>query len=150
MWNKIVIKYGVILFLGLTIYFLLMRLAGLSDRYDFRMLNALIQIVVIYLAIQKYAETNRSAFTYLSGTVVGISTTVVGVIPFAMVQMVHLYLNTTFLEHIQQNAPVIGPYINPFSGGLIVFVEGLAVGLILSYICMRIVDLRISRQESST
>ncbi|NND34866.1 MAG: hypothetical protein HKN76_19930 [Saprospiraceae bacterium] len=143
MWNKIVIKYGIYFFLGLMIYYSIMQVLGLSDRYDFRMLNAIIQIAAVYYAIRTYAKERPQDFNYLSGTAIGINTSVVGVVPFAIFQMINLYVNAPLLQHIRESAPIVGPYVNPFSGGLIVFVEGLAVGIILSYICMRIVDLQL-------
>ncbi|NND34862.1 MAG: hypothetical protein HKN76_19910 [Saprospiraceae bacterium] len=144
MSNIIIVKHGTILFLALTTYFLVMHLLGLGERYDFRIFNAIIQIIVIYLAIRSYAKLHREQFTYLNGTLIGIKTTVWGIIPFAILQMFHLYLNQPLLEYIRENAPVVGPYVTPFSGGVIIFMEGLAVGLIVSYICMRIVDLKIT------
>ena len=142
MWNKIVIKHGVYLFFGLITYYLIMQMFGLSNRYDFRIFNAVIQVGVVYLAIKEYARSKPEDFNYLSGTAIGINTSVIGVIPFAIFQMINLYLSPQLLEFIRENAPVVGPYVNPFSGGLIVFVEGLAVGLVISYICMRVVDLQ--------
>jgi hypothetical protein len=142
MWNKIVIKHGIYLFIGLISYYLIMQVLGLSNRYDFRIFNAVIQVAVVYLAIRAYAEAKPENFNYLSGTVIGINTSVVGVIPFAIFQMINLYLSPQLLEFIRESAPVVGPYVNAFSGGLIVFVEGLAVGLVISYICMRVVDLQ--------
>jgi hypothetical protein len=147
MWNRIVLKYGIWFFTGLMVYYFLMQFLGLSTRYDFRIFNGVIQIVVVYLAIRTYASTKPQEFNYLTGTLIGINTSVVGVVPFAIFQMINLYLNTPLLEYIQQNAPVVGPYVNPFSGGLIVFMEGLAVGLIFSYICMRVVDLQLNASE---
>ncbi len=147
MWNKIVIKYGIWFFVGLMAYYLLMQFLGFGDRFDFRILNALIQIVVVYLAIRIYARTNREDFNYLSGTLVGLNTSIVGLIPFAIFQMINLYLNPSLVETIREIAPVVGPYINPVTGGLIVFSEGLAVGLVLSYICMRVVDLQINSEN---
>jgi len=147
MWNRIVFKYGAILFVGLLAYYLLMQLAGLSNRYDFRILNAVIQIGVLYAAIKAYAKSNPEDFNYLTGTVIGVNATVVGIIPFAIFQMFNLYFSPELLSTIRETAPVVGPYVNPFSGGLIVFVEGFAVGLIISYIAMRVVDLRLSRSD---
>ena len=146
MWNKIVIKYGILLFLGLMAYYLVMQLLGLSNRYDFRIFNAVIQVVVVYMAIKEYAKSKPDEFNYLSGTVIGINTSIAGVVPFAVFQMINLYMSPQLLEFIRENAPMIGPYVNPFSGGLIVFFEGLAVGLVLSYICMRVVDLQNNEQ----
>lgn len=147
MWNKIVLKYGVWFFTGLVVYYFLMNFLGMSNRYDFRIFNGVIQIVVVYLAIRSYARTKPQEFDYLTGTLIGINTSIAGVVPFAIFQMVNLYLNTPLLEYIQHHAPVVGPYVNPFSGGLIVFMEGLAVGVIFSYICMRVVDLQLKPSE---
>ncbi len=150
MIDKNVLKHGAMLFVGLLTYFLLMRLLGLTDRYDFRIFNGVIQIAIVYLAIRSYAKKKPAEFGYLSGTMTGILTSLVGVAPFAFFQMVYLYLDAPFLETIRESAPVVGPYVNPFSGGIIVFVEGMAVGLILSYICMRIVDWKTMSHAGET
>lgn len=147
MWNKIVFRYGAYLFAGLMAYYLLMQLFGLDTRYDFRILNAVIQAGILYGAIRAYAHAKPEDFNYLSGTVIGVNTSVVGIIPFAIFQMFNLHFSPDLLASIQESAPVIGPYVNPFSGGLIVFMEGLAVGLIISYIAMRVVDLQLHKSD---
>ncbi|MCB0665958.1 MAG: hypothetical protein KDC80_09065 [Saprospiraceae bacterium] len=147
MWNRIVFRYGAFLFIGLMVYYLIMQLVGLSDRFDFRIFNAVIQAGVLYAAIRTYAKSEPAEFNYLSGTTIGVNTSVVGALPFAIFQMINLYLSPDLLAAVSERAPVLGPYINPFSAGLIVFMEGLAVGLILSYILMRVVDQQLNRSD---
>ncbi len=137
-----IIKYGVLLFIGLMAFFLLMRSIGYGDRYDFRVLNVIIQVALIYLSIRSYARTHPEDFDYLTGTMVGVFTTLVGVIPFALFHMINLTATPQIMTSIQETAPVIGPYLNPFTAGLIILAEGTSVGIVLSYICMRIVDWR--------
>lgn len=147
MWNKIVFRYGALLFIGLMVYYLIMAMLGFSDRFDFRIFNAVIQVAVLYAAIRRYARTKPGEFNYLSGTVIGVNTSVVGALPFAIFQMFNLYFSPELLAAVSERAPVIGPYVNPVSAGLIIFMEGLAVGVILSYIVMRIVDMQMERSD---
>ena len=140
--NKISIKYGLIMFAGLMGYFFLMQGLGLQENYNYRIYNVAIQSVIIYLAIRSFAKLHSSDFTYLSGSLTGMFTTWAGAIPFAIFQMIDLSFRPEFMAYLQQNAPVVGPYLTPFTAGLIVLAESTAAGLVLSYIAMRIVDLR--------
>ncbi len=138
--TKIAVKFGLIFFAALLVYFLLMRSLDLSDNFDFRVFNGLFQSVIIYLALRTYSRKFPQDWNYLTGVITGVLTSLVGVLPFAIFQILHLNINVGFMNHLKENVPYIGQYLNPFYASLIVLVEGMAVGMVLSYICMRIVD----------
>ncbi|MDH3650778.1 MAG: hypothetical protein OEQ53_13925 [Saprospiraceae bacterium] len=119
-----------------------MRVFDLNDNYDFRVFNGVIQPIIVFLAVRSYAKSLPTDWNYLSGVVVGVVTSLVSVPPFAIFQLLHLNMNVSFMEHLQTHVPYMGQYLNPFSAGLIIVVEGMAVGLVLSNIRMRIVDPR--------
>jgi hypothetical protein len=135
------------MFAGLTAYFLIMHALNLSNRFDFRVLNGVIHISLLYLAIRDFRRLHPDRFNYLSGVATGMVTTVFGVLPFALFQLIHLALNDSFMQYLQENAPLIGNYLTPFSAALVVFLEGIGVGFIASYILMRIVDARFRKLE---
>ncbi len=141
--TRLVFKYGAYFFLGLLGYFLFMRALGLSENFDFRIFNALIQSIILFFSIKAYALKYSDEFNYLTGTIAGMKTTLVGVLPFAIIQTINLYINPSFLEMLKDSAPVVGPYLSPVSAGFIILAEGLAAGLIISYLCMRIVDWKV-------
>ncbi len=138
--TKIAVKFGLIFFAALLVYFLLMRSLDLSDNFDFRVFNGLFQSVIIYLALRTYSRKFPQDWNYLTGVITGVLTSLIGVLPFAIFQILHLNINVGFMNHLKENVPYIGQYLNPFYASLIVLVEGMAVGMVLSYICMRIVD----------
>lgn len=138
--KKAALRYGLYLFLALLAFFLIMQVMGYGERYDFRIFNVVIQIVIVYLGVRSYARSAPDEYNYLSGTMAGILVTLVGVIPFAIFQMINLSVNPALMNTLQEAFPVFADYLNPFTAGLIVLAEGTAVGLVLSYLCMRIVD----------
>ncbi len=138
--RKTALQYGIYLFAALMVFFLTMQLIGYGERYDFRIFNVVIQSVIVYLGVRHYARSTPNDYNYLSGTMSGILVTLVGVIPFAIFQMINLAINPGMMNTLQEGFPVFASYLNPFTAGLIVLAEGTAVGLVLSYLCMRIVD----------
>ncbi len=138
--RKAALQYGIYLFLALMAFFLAMQVLGYGERYDFRIFNVVIQSVIVYLGVRQYAKSTPDEYTYLSGTMSGILVTLVGVIPFAIFQMINLSINPAMMSTLQEAFPVFASYLNPFTAGLIVLAEGTAIGLVLSYLCMRIVD----------
>lgn len=128
------------MFLGFIGYFVLMNVLNLATRFNFRVFNGVIHIILIYLAIKAYDRSNPEGFNYLSGVAMGIITSVIGVIPFAIFQIAFLSYNASFMEALQQAMPSIGQYLTPWTTGLIVLMEGLAVSFVASYIIMRIVE----------
>lgn len=138
--RKTALQYGIYLFAALMVFFLTMQIMGYGERYDFRIFNVVIQSVIVYLGVRHYARSTPNDYNYLSGTMSGILVTLVGVIPFAIFQMINLAINPAMMNTLQEAFPVFASYLNPFTAGLIVLAEGTAVGLVLSYLCMRIVD----------
>jgi hypothetical protein len=138
--TKIAVKFGLIFFAALLVYFLLMGSLNLSDNFDFRVFNGLFQSVIIYLALRTYSRKFPQDWNYLTGVITGVLTSLIGVLPFAIFQILYLNINVDFMSHLKENVPYIGQYLNPFYASLIVLVEGMAVGMVLSYICMRTVD----------
>ncbi len=145
--KSIAIKYGIILFVCFAGLFLFMHEVAGTQNYNLRVLNAFFHLSFMYLAIRQYRrEHPESANNYISGVAMGMITSFIGILPFTLMLMFYLIGDPEFMEHLQNSVP-IGEYMTPLLASLIVFVEGIAVSLIGSYILTRIVDMRITRAK---
>ncbi len=142
--KNIAIKYGLLMFAGFLIFFLTMRGIGLKEVYELRGFNGIIHLGLIFLAIREYRRRREaSAGNYLSGVALGMFTSVIGVFLFTIFMGFYLGYDTTFMQNIKQDFP-IGKYLTPFTTTLFITTEGIAIGLIGSYILTRLVDFNVT------
>lgn len=135
--NKIAIRYGLYMFAGFALLFLLMHFLGLSENYYLRVLNGIIHLGGIYLAIAAYKrsfDTNN-----LSEVAIGIYTSMIGVVTFSIFMYLFLKTDVAFMEGLRENMS-LGNYLTPFTATLFIFAEGLVISLIGSYIISRAVE----------
>jgi hypothetical protein len=141
---KIAIKFGLILAIGLTSFFLVMHYLGLSQNYNLRIFNGAIHLSAIYYAIKTgISEKVISGDNYISAVFLGMLSSFIGVAAFAFFQLIFLSLDTTFMAQIKESFS-IGQYLTPFSASLIILVEGVVVSLIGSYLIARVLEIRMS------
>ena len=146
--RKIAIRYGLILFLSLTVFFLLMDLFGLVENVWLRLINGVFHIAILYLAIRNYKFDNPRTFgNYLSGIATGMYTTVIGVIPFAVIVAIYFNINSGLLLAVQDHI-TLERFMNPANIGAFVFVEGIGVAVIGSYIITRIVNMQMLKGKT--
>lgn len=140
--KSIATRYGLGLALSLIAFFLIMHFIGLSQKYDFRLFNAVIHIAFIYLGIRKYFnETEGKDFNYVAGVAQGMYLSLVGVLIFAAFMTAFMVAEPQFLDLLKENKN-LGKYLNPFTASVFLVVEGIATSLILSYIVTRIIEYR--------
>ncbi|MDP2385791.1 MAG: DUF4199 domain-containing protein [Bacteroidota bacterium] len=135
--ERIGIKYGLLTFVALVAYFLLMQAVGLGHIIELRFLNFIILAYGIYYAIMKLkSEASEDEF-YFKGLAEGVVTSMVGVIPFAAFVGFYLaYIDPNLMNEIRQNVPISG-YINTFSAFVVVNLEGFASGVLITYVVMQ-------------
>jgi uncharacterized membrane protein len=145
--KSIAIKYGIFMFIGFVALFLLMHEVAQIRNYNLRILNGFIHISLIYIAIKKYREkVLNTGNAIVSGVIAGMYTSIIGVLPFTLFIMFYLIGDQAFMEHIKTTVPM-GQYLNPLTASLFIFVEGIAISLIGSYIMDRLID--VGRTETS-
>jgi len=137
--RKIAIKYGLWMFIGFTLYFVVMHLLGLSETFEARLFNGVVHLSLLYLAIQEYRKADETGDTsnYMRGVAVGMYSSFIGVLGFTIFMVIFLSINDSFMMALKEHF-AIGRYLNPLSASLFMFVEGIAVGLIGSYIITRV------------
>ena len=143
--ERIALRYGLFMFLGFTLFFLISHLLGLSERYYLRVLNAIIHLAFMYTAIRRYRQLHpESADNYLSGTAMGMTAGVVGTLAFTIFIVLFLAFNQSFLAALRARTPM-SEYLTPITAGAIILMEGIAVSLIGAYILTRIVDSQLEQ-----
>ena len=147
--KRIVIRYGILMFLGFTGFFLVMHALNLSQHYHLRILNGVIHLTCITLAIRAYHKLDADDTNYMSDVAVGVITSMIGVIPFALFQLIHLAINTEFMQYLRETVPYVGHYLTPFTASLTIFMEALAVSVIGSYIITRVIDASMPKHVSA-
>ncbi len=138
--KDIILKYGTYMFLGFLAFFMIMKIFSLNYALNLRVLNGMIHVPLIYLAIREFRNlADTDEFNYFSGIMVGIKASLIGVFFFALFQLMFLTFDADFMVYIQENA-IMGKYLNPGTASLVVFLEGMVVGVLASYVALRVVD----------
>ncbi|NNF21052.1 MAG: DUF4199 family protein [Saprospiraceae bacterium] len=165
--RSITLRFGLIMSSGFIFYFLAMHLLDLSQFPGYRLYNAVIQLACIVMAVLAYKNARPNEFGKLTAVSLGVVTSVVGVLSFAIFQFLFLVLSPDFVTELKQavtplsgsNEPNLsffsGPigsnselsnslasFLTPFTAAVIVAIEGMVAGLVLSYLIMRLLFMR--------
>ncbi|HCQ13390.1 hypothetical protein [Flavobacterium sp.] len=129
-------KYGILIFLGIGIYFLLMEVLGLSQLYFLRILNVFIVIYGLNLAIKSNLKNGKVGYlpnltsSALTGFI-GIGLGIIGLVAYLKIRGGEQYMNQLSEAFLFGGEPSIAEY----SFGL--FIEGIASVLIVAFINMQ-------------
>jgi len=134
-FENISIRYGLMTTVWLIAYFLIMKLVGLVHILELRTLNFMFLVGGIYLAIRRHKKNNDST-TYLQGIGIGLLTSAVAVLPFALFIFIYLQLDQGLLNYIIEQDQ-FGQHLNPYILSFIVAFEGFFSGMILTFIIMQ-------------
>ncbi len=134
--------FGLLLTALMIAYFFMMKAANLYENFNLRFVNVLFYLLVTWLAIRNFYKVNPDRkFNYLTGLLAGFRPAVIGVFFFAIFQMINLSMDEHLMSTLEEMAPIEDTF-TPFTAGVYLFFEGVAVGLITSYLSMRVVDAR--------
>ena len=119
--------------LALVGFFFLMKAFGLEHNLELRALNIVILSSLVFAAIKEYKKQKNGHLPYLPGIAVGIVTSAVGVILFAVFVLIYLtVIAPEFMTMIKENEP-FGDFLNPFLVSFTIVFEGMVSGLLASY-----------------
>jgi hypothetical protein len=125
--------YGTLIFLGLTLYFLIMYAVGAIHVVELRFLNLFIMLAGIYYAVKQYRRTHMGHISYFRALAVGTSTATIASSTFALFLFLFLQFEGNLMESIRVNEQ-IGRYLNPYIASFAVMLEGIFSGFGLSYL----------------
>ncbi len=147
--KSLAIRYGLLMFLGFTAFFLFMFAIGQGAEISNRLFNSLIHLGLITAVIRKfYLITDFQTGNYVSGVAMGVYASFIGVGLFTVFMFLFMQLNPAFFSGIMAHLPYEN-YVTPLSASMIIFVEGIAVSLIGSYLITRIIDAQYPDRQNA-
>ncbi|MBL6447853.1 DUF4199 domain-containing protein [Fulvivirga sp. 29W222] len=133
-------KYGLLIALGLIVFFFVMRLFGLLYVVELRVMNIAIMVAGILTAIKTLKRKSPEEFTYFKGMGTGVLTGIIGSILFGLFVFFYVsFVDTDLMLNIVENEPM-GRFMNPYIVSVIIVVEGIASALLVSFVTMNYMD----------
>ena len=130
------IRYGLLTFLGLVAYFMIMKWVGLFEIHELRGLNFFILLAGITTALKHYKDNCNDDFAYFQGLSLGVLTALAAIIPFAIFVFLYLLVDVSFMQNLIANEP-FGRFFNPFILSFLVAFEGIFSGGMMSFVLMQ-------------
>lgn len=134
--SKIIINNALKIFIGIVVYFFLMKILGLENVTELRLFNFIIVVWGINSAIKQNLYRNHNN-TYLTNLSIGFSTSFFAVLAVAFSLIFYITFINYELIHVMENSSVWGKNL---SLGKIVFailIEGLASSVICTFVIMQ-------------
>ncbi len=133
--KRIAEKYGLAIAGGLIIYFLLMKIIGLSNHVELRFTNLIILVAGVYYALKAFKRTHDGSLNYFRGLILGVATSGIGSLVFALFLFGYMQMDSELMQSIQQNEPM-GRYLNPYMAAFIVLLEGFFSGFLVTFVLL--------------
>lgn len=138
--EKIGIKYGLLTALGLVVYFLLMKVFGLSHIIELRFLNAIILTLGIVISIRNFKKMKNGNIGYFQGLGIAFLTALVATVLFATFMLVYVKAFDDSLLEVLSAENLFGERIES-TPGLVIFIvlmlEGVISGFMIGFIAMQ-------------
>ncbi len=133
-------KYGLLTAGGLIVYFFLMKILGLVHVVELRALNIFILAGGILLALRAFKKVKPDTFEYFPALGTGALTSIVACAVFSLFTFFYLnIIDPSLMEAIIENDPM-GRYLNPYLASVIISVEGIASGLLITFIIVNYME----------
>lgn len=133
--NRIPENYGLRIAAGLIVYFMIMKVVGLSHHVELRLLNLVILSAGVYMALKKFKLTHTDHLNYFRGLIMGVATAGIGSLIFGVFLFIYMQLDASMMQSIIDNEPM-GRYLNPYMSAFIVVLEGFFSGLLVTFVLL--------------
>lgn len=122
----------------LIAFFMIMKFLNLVTIVELRFVNFFFLLLAVrYMLLAKRAESDGK-LEYLSGMVTGFMTALMSSLFFAIFIFLYLsYIDTGLMQFIIETQP-FGNYLSPGAAAIIIILEGVASGAILSFAMMHL------------
>jgi hypothetical protein len=103
-YQKVAIKYGILVGLAHIIYFLLMDLLNLTQVIELSFLSSIFLVIGIIVAISKYKKAKGGNLKYLHGLGIGALVGVVSSLILALFLVIYITIfDATYLDNLQSS-----------------------------------------------
>lgn len=134
--DRLRLKYGLLIFSGLTAFFVLMKTLGLVHVLELRVLNLFIVGAGIYFGLREYRSTFEQATNYFNSFRFGLITGSLGIIPFALMMVAYLSASSEFMDEVRATE-IMRAFLNPVNVGFVLLAEGLGSVFLVTYTVMQ-------------
>jgi hypothetical protein len=135
--EKIGLQTGIVTFITLVAYFMIMKWLGLSEILELRFFNFVILTVGICYGINKFRHDSHESEFYLKGWGQGIFIAVVAVVLFALFMSIYIsYFDEPLLQRIRQTT-TIGTHATGFHIFFAILMEGMASAAVITLAAMQ-------------
>ncbi|MBC7383771.1 MAG: DUF4199 domain-containing protein [Bacteroidia bacterium] len=136
--RKLAFISGTFIFMGMVVYFLLMKLVGLDTTPELRLLNLVLLLIGVWCTIKYFNYKSGRHIQYFEGLSLGFTTVMISTVMFAVFIGIYLYfIDPVLLDEIKLQSPVMGKYLTPASAMISMIVEGIVSGLIIAFVMMQ-------------
>ena len=135
-YQKIGIKYGILVGVAHIIYFLLRGVLGLQDVVELSFLSGIFLVIGIIVAISKYKKVNNT-IEYFSGLGIGATVGVVSSVLLAIFLVLYISLyRATYIENLQSSS-LFPESISLMWLFILTIVYGTIPGFFIAFIAMQ-------------
>jgi hypothetical protein len=133
--DRIPENYGIRIAAALAVYFLFMKMIGLSHHVELRLINLVILTVGVYAALRKFKQTHSDNLNYFRGLITGVATAGIGSVLFAVFLFLYMKADASLMQSVIDNEPM-GRYLNAYMAAFIVALEGFFSGLLVTFVLL--------------
>jgi len=131
-------KIGLMTFLSLVAYFMIMKFLGLSHVLEFRFINFLIIAFGVCYGINKFKRESQEKDFYLKGWGLGLFVSAVSTILFALFMSIYLsYFDDSLMQHIRETTTLGFTVASGLNVFFAIFMEGMASAVIITFAAMQ-------------
>ena len=131
-------KVAAVTALGLAVFFIAMKFLNLVSIVELRFVNFFILLLAVRKILLAKRKENNGRLEYLPGMLIGFMTALMASIFFAAFVFLYLsFLDHGLMEEIRVHQP-FGNYLSPGGAALVIILEGVASGAILSFAMMHL------------
>jgi uncharacterized membrane protein YcaP (DUF421 family) len=134
--KKIIISNALKIYFGIVVYFFVMKILGLENITELRLLNFLIVVWGINSAIKQNLYKNHNN-TYLTNLSIGFSTSFFALLAVAFSLIFYITFINNSLLHIMENSNIWGRNLTLGKVIFAILIEGLASSVICTFILMQ-------------
>jgi len=133
--DRIPENYGIRIAVALAVYFLFMKMIGLSHHVELRLINLVILTVGVHAALRKFKQTHSDNLNYFRGLITGVATAGIGSVLFAVFLFLYMKADASLMRSVIDNEPM-GRYLNAYMASFIVALEGFFSGLLVTFVLL--------------
>lgn len=134
--NKIIFKNALLIYLGVVIYFLVMKALGFDNVSELRFLNFIFVLWGINNALKSNINLNHDN-SYINNFSVGFATSVIGVSLIILGLMIYIsFIDSSFIT-VLENSAFWGKDLNLSMVVFALAIEGIASSIVCSFILMQ-------------